>query len=201
MMRALIAFCVRLFTGVRLLPVVPHGGGVAIYFANHASHLDFAVVWAALPACERERASPAAAEDYWGGSALRRSVACGIFQAVLIPRSGITRVNHPLDRLGAVLEQGRSVIIFPEGTRRQDGEVGEFKAGLYHLARRYPGIPLVPVHLENLSRILPKGTLLPVPVIAQAYFREAMRLREGESKPDFLKRARTVLLGMSVTET
>lgn len=201
MIRAFIAFCVRLFTGVQLLPYVPKSGGAVIYFANHTSHLDFAVVWAALPASERERASPAAAEDYWGGTALRRKVACGVFQAVLIPRVGITRENNPLDRLGAMLEQGRSIIIFPEGTRRMDGEVGEFKAGLYHLARRFPGIPLVPVHLDNLSRILPKGSLLPVPLIAKADFREAIWLMEGEPKADFLKRARDVLLGGPGAET
>ena len=194
MTRAFIAGLARLCTGVRLLPAAPHGGGPAIYFANHTSHLDFVVVWAALPAAERELASPAAAEDYWGRTALRRRVACGVFQSVLIPREGITRENNPLDRLGAVLEQGRSIIIFPEGTRRQDGEVGEFKAGLYHLARRFPGIPLVPVHLENLSRIMPKGTLLPVPLIAQARFRQPMHLGEGEPKPEFLKRARAALL-------
>ncbi|HCN76296.1 MAG TPA: 1-acyl-sn-glycerol-3-phosphate acyltransferase, partial [Verrucomicrobiales bacterium] len=191
----------RLVTGVRLLHAAPHGAGPAIYFANHASHLDFVVVWAALPAEARELASPAAAEDYWGRTALRRKVACGIFQSVLIPREGITRENNPLDRLGAVLEQGRSVIIFPEGTRRQDGEVGEFKAGLYHLAKRFPNIPLVPVHLDNLSRILPKGSLLIVPLIAQAHFRAPIHWREGEPKPDFLRRARAALLDESQPES
>lgn len=194
MTRSLIAGLTRLATGVRRLAVPPQGEGQAIYYGNHGSHLDLVVIWAALPPHAREQTSPAAAEDYWGRSALRRRVACDLFQSVLIPREGITRDNNPLDRLGEALEKGRSIIIFPEGTRRTDGQVGDFKAGLYHLARRFPGLPLVPVHLENLNRILPKGSLLPVPLIAQAHFREPIRLHDGETKPDFLKRARAALL-------
>lgn len=194
MTRRLIAGLTRLATGVRRLAAPPQGEGPAVYYANHGSHLDFVVIWAALPTPAREQTSPAAAEDYWGRSALRRRIACDLFQSVLIPREGITRDNNPLDRLGEVLERGRSLILFPEGTRRSDGQIGEFKAGLYHLAKRFPGLPLVPVHLENLNRILPKGTLLPVPLIAQARFRAPIRLKEGEAKTDFLRRARAALL-------
>jgi len=194
MKRRLLANLTRLATGVRLLPGTSHGTGPAIYFANHASHMDFVVVWAALPDAVREMTSPAAAEDYWGATPLRRRIACDLFQAILIPRQAVTRHNHPVDRLGEGLEAGRSVIIFPEGTRSPDGETVEFKSGLYHLAKRYPHIPLVPVQLENLSRILPKGSRLLVPLIAQARFGDPVRLLEGESKPDFLARARNCLL-------
>ncbi len=192
-MRAFLAALVRLATGVRLLPEAPHGRGPAIFFANHASHMDFVVVWAALPDAVRELTSPAAAEDYWGATKLRRRIACELFRAVLIPRRDVNRSNHPVERLGTALEAGRSVILFPEGTRSLDGETSEFKSGLYHLARRYPDIPLIPVHLENLSRILPKGSRLPVPLIAQARFLAPMRLEPEEPKPVFLQRARSAL--------
>jgi len=192
MLRPFTAALTRLITGVRLLPVPPCLGP-AIYFANHTSHLDFAVVWAAVPASTRERLSPAAAEDYWDKSRWRRWVACSLFQAVLIPREGITRENNPLDRLAVALEAGRSVLIFPEGTRRMDGVVGDFRAGLFHLAKRFPALPLVPVYLENLSRIMPKGAFLPVPIIAQAHFRQPIQFIAGEPKPDFLRRARNAL--------
>lgn len=192
-MRAFLAALVRLATGVRLLPEAPHGNGPAIFFANHASHMDFVVVWAALPNALRDLTSPAAAEDYWGSTKLRRRIACELFRAVLIPRRDVNRSNHPVERLGTALEAGRSVILFPEGTRSLDGETSEFKSGLYHLARRYPDIPLIPVHLENLSRILPKGSRLPVPLIAQARFLAPMRLEPEEPKPVFLQRARAAL--------
>lgn len=189
-----VASLVRLATGVRLLPALPHGEGPAIFFANHSSHMDFLVVWAALPDATRERTCPAAAEDYWGESSLRRRIACDFFRAILIPRSGVTRQNHPVERLGTVLEAGHSVILFPEGTRRSDGETGLFKSGLYHLAKHHPEIPLVPVHLENLNRILPKGSLLLLPLIAGVRFGEPIHLQPGEAKPDFLARAREALV-------
>lgn len=125
---------------------------------------------------------------------MRRWVAKEVFQAVLIPREGITRDNNPLDRLATCLEGGRSILIFPEGTRRSDGQVGVFKSGLYHLSRRFPQIPLVPVYLDNLARVLPKGTLLPVPIIAQAHFREPIHFDESEAKQAFLERAREAML-------
>lgn len=188
---------IRLLTGVRRLHALPHGAGPAVFYANHASHLDFAVVWSALPHSVREQTSPAAAEDYWGKSSFRRKIACGVFQAVLIPRDHITRENHPVDRIAACLEAGRSVVIFPEGSRRSDGEVGEFKSGLYHLALRFPHLPLVPVHLENLHRILPKGAFTFVPIIAQTHFHPPIHLRAGESKHEFLQRAREALMAAS----
>ena len=191
---SLIAAATRLFTGVRRLSAAPHGEGPAIYFANHTSHLDTLVIWSALPGEHRCLTSPAAAEDYWSASALRRWIAKEVFQAVLIPREGITRDNNPLDRLAACLESGRSILIFPEGTRRTDGQVGAFKSGLYHLARRFPQLPLVPVYLDNLARVLPKGALLPVPIIVQAHFCAPIRFDETEAKPAFLERAREAML-------
>lgn len=199
--RSFVASLTRLITGAQRLPFPPCEQHPVIYFANHASHLDFAVVWAALPGHAREQLSPAAAEDYWNKTAFRRRIACGLFQAVLIPRANITRENNPIDRLSAQIQSGRSILIFPEGTRREDGTVGEFKAGLYHLVRRFPGLPLVPVYLDNLSRILPKGSFLPVPIIAQAHFRQPIFFSPDESKADFLIRARMALLGCeTVTE-
>jgi 1-acyl-sn-glycerol-3-phosphate acyltransferase len=194
MMARFIAAAVRLATGVRGLAASPHGAGPAIFYANHSSHLDFVVVWAALPHAARVQLSPAAAEDYWGRTALRRRIACDVFKAVLIPREGISKTNNPVERMAACLESGRSVLIFPEGTRRSDGEIGAFKGGLYHLARRFPELPLVPVNLENLNRIFPRGTFVPVPIIGRASFMEPIRLEPNEPRDSFLSRARAALL-------
>ncbi len=195
LLHSAIAAAARLFTGVRRLPCTPQNEPLAIYYANHTSHLDTLVIWAALPGPVRVITSPAAAEDYWNASALRRWLAHRIFRAVLIPRERIQRDNHPLDRLASCLQAGRSILIFPEGTRRSDGKVGVFKSGLFHLARRFPEVPLVPIYLDNLSRILPKGAYVPVPIIAQAHFREPIYFDASEAKPAFLDRARLALLG------
>jgi 1-acyl-sn-glycerol-3-phosphate acyltransferase len=197
MKRRLAASLVRLATGARPLAACPHGDGPAIFYANHSSHMDFLVVWAALPDAIRDRARPVAAEDYWGVGRLRRRLACDLFRAILVPRGGTTRQNHPIDRLGEALVEGSSLILFPEGTRRTDGETGPFKSGIYHLARRHPEIPLVPVHLENLNRILPKGSHLPVPLIVHVRFGTPLRILPREPKPAFLERAHAALLATS----
>lgn len=197
----MLAAALRIATGVRCHHGLSHDSERAIYFANHASHLDFALLWAALPPALRERTSPVAAEDYWNRPGLRRWIACHIFRAVLIPREGIRRGNNPLDRIAEALERGRSIIFFPEGTRSRDGKPGVFRTGLYHVARRFPEVPLVPVHLENLNRIMPKGTILPVPVIARVSFREPIRFSPDEDKQTFLERASKALFGSSVTDT
>ncbi len=200
-MRGLLATALRVATGVRRHHGALHEGDRAIFFANHASHLDFALLWAALPAGVRERTSPVAAEDYWNRPGFRRWIACHIFRAVLIPRDGIKRANNPLDRIAEALESGRSIIFFPEGTRSRDGRPGVFRTGLYHIARRFPGIPLVPVHLENLNRIMPKGTILPVPVIARVCFRPPIHFSAAEDKQAFLNRAAAALFGTPAAET
>jgi 1-acyl-sn-glycerol-3-phosphate acyltransferase len=166
-----------------------------IYFANHASHLDTAVIVAALPASLRERTHPVAALDYWGGSRLRRYVALACLNAVLIDRSRHS-AGDPLEPLARLLEAGESLILFPEGTRGS-GAVGSFRSGLYRLARRFPDIELVPVYLENLHRILPKGSLLLVPLICSARFGAPIALRPDEPKADFLSRARGAVLALA----
>ncbi len=196
MKKSLIAAGIRLFTGVRSL--APDAAwslpeGPVIFYANHSSHLDFLTIWAALAPEWRERTSPVAGEDYWGRSALRRWLAHRVFAATLIPREGINRANNPIDRIAAVLDSGRAVLIFPEGTRG-GGETAAFRSGIHHLARRFPAVPLVAVYLENLNRILPKGTFLPVPIIARAEMRPPLFLQPDETKPAFLERARLHLV-------
>lgn len=166
-----------------------------IYFANHTSHLDTLAVMAALPADLRARTHPVAALDYWGGSALRRSVAVGCLNALLVDRTG-KATAEVMDAMAAVLEGGRSLILFPEGTRG-DGTVAPFKSGLYHLSRRVPAAELVPVFIENLHRVMPKGMPLLVPLICTMRFGAPLEPVEGEDKAAFLERAREALVSLS----
>jgi 1-acyl-sn-glycerol-3-phosphate acyltransferase len=161
-----------------------------IYFANHTSNLDAAVLWAALPAAVREKARPVAAQDYWDGGAVRRFLALRVFNALLIERKNVTARNNPLPSIIAALDAGSSIIIFPEGGRSAGPEPGVFKSGIYHLARQRPNIPLTPVFLENLNRILPKREFLPVPLLATVIVGASIQLAERENKVDFLERAR-----------
>lgn len=169
-----------------------------IYYANHQSNLDAPVIWASLPAPVRRRTRPVAARDYWEATPLRRLIAGRGFNAVLIERKKVTRENNPLAKMEAALLAGDSLILFPEGTRAMDddAEVGEFKPGLFHLARKFPTIELMPVHLENLNRILPKGEFLVIPIIASVRFGKSLLMQPDEEKAAFLNRAREALVAI-----
>ena len=198
MLRPASIFLTKLITGANAVwaGCDPKCEKLRIYFANHGSHLDFATLWAALPAAARERTRPVAAKDYWGKSAFTRGVACGIFNSLLIAREAITRKDNPISQMADAMHEGHSLIIFPEGTRCLDGNIAEFKAGLYHLASKVPEAELIPVYLQNLNRILPKGHLLPIPLISTVVFGAPLRLEEGERKGDFLQRTRLAVLDL-----
>lgn len=185
-----VAWLVRVVCGVRSIPLVAIPPTPVVFFANHTSHLDFLTVWAALPASIRARTRPVAGRDYWEKTVRRRRIACDFFNAVLIERHHVTVANNPLAPMLAALKAGDSLIVFPEGTRGSDGQVHEFKSGLYHLARGHPEAALVPVYLQNLSRILPKGEIFPVPLLGNMTVGDPIRLASDESKPAFLQRAR-----------
>ena len=160
-----------------------------IFVANHSSHLDFTVLWASLPKQVREHTRPVAAKDYWETGGLKRYLALEVFQAVLVDRSGHNR--HVLDPILEALEQGHSLILFPEGTRGAGDELGEFKSGIFHLVKHKPGLPVVPAYLENLNRVLPKGEFLPVPLLSRVHFGAPLVLGQAEGKAEFLERLRT----------
>lgn len=168
-----------------------------IYFANHSSHLDTILLWAALPPALRKTTHPVAAADYWGKGRIRRHIACEVLNAVLIDRDGKRTKSGPLAPLNAVLAKGESLIIFPEGTRAFDRLPGAFKPGLFHLAEANPGVELVPVFLDNLHRALPKGSLLPAPIICAVRFGAPIALEPGETKPDFAARARAAVVALA----
>ncbi len=196
MIDAALTSAVRLFTGVRArwLECPVESPRSRIYFANHTSHLDFVVLWSVLPPAARRRTRPAAARDYWSRGRLRPWLAAHVFRAALIEREHVTRTNNPVDQLAAVLAAGDSVILFPEGTRGSGPEMGDFKSGLYHLAKRQPEAELVPAYIENLNRVLPKGEVLAVPLICHVTFGPPERLGAGESKEDFLTRMRVAVV-------
>ena len=163
-----------------------------IFFANHGSHLDFIVLWAMLPGDLRARTRGVAGKDYWEVTPLRRFMAKRVFRAVLVDRDGgsLGHLRAQIDQLIEALDAGDSLILFPEGTRGSGREIGPFKGGLYFLSRQRPDVDLVPVHLENLHRIMPKGEFLPVPQLSCVSFGAPLERRDGESKAAFLARAR-----------
>ncbi|WP_390893367.1 lysophospholipid acyltransferase family protein [Bosea rubneri] len=196
---AFILFFARFITAVR-----GRWDGVAptdeqrIYFANHASHGDFVLIWTVLPRRLRFATRPVAGSDYWLKSGLRRFIGRDVFNAVLIDRNQATRTTDPIGQMTDALDAGSSLIVFPEGTRNTtDAPLLPFKSGLFHLAQARPNVALVPVWIDNLNRVMPKGEFVPVPLVCTVSFGAALALAEAETKQDFLTRAEAALLALS----
>ena len=180
-----------------------------VYFANHSSHLDFVVLWSALPPEIRKMTRPVAGADYWRKSGLRRFLAEQVFRAVLIERrpgpvagleptreAVLASATAAVEATARALADGGSIILFPEGTRGPGGRPQAFKSGLYHLCRTRPDLELVPVWLDHLGRILPKGEVLPVPLMATVTFGPPVSLGEDEERDAFLARTREALTAL-----
>lgn len=195
---AIVVFA-RAITAVRA--IWPNDGipdGQCVYFANHSSHGDFILVWAVLPPSLRRRTRPVAGAEYWLKSSINRFIGRDVFQAVLIERDRENRTRDPIEVMAEVIDSGASLILFPEGTRNQtDAQLLPFKSGLFHLASTRPDLQLVPVWINNLNRVMPKGEIVPIPLICTVTFGSAMRLEADEGKETFLDRARTALLDLS----
>ena len=199
---ALVAFAItsaaRLITGARSLWLGCNAEPVQrIYYANHSSHGDFVLLWASLPPALRQRTRPVAGSDYWLKGGLRRFLINDVFRGVLVDREQRQPGAHPLQPMLDALDNGDSLILFPEGTRNLDEGVKPFRSGLYHLAKQRQQIELVPVWISNLNRVMPKGRALPLPLLCTLSFGEPLQLGEDETKPTFLERARQALLALN----
>ena len=198
-MGLLVSFVLRLITGAQgHWQGCPPEALQRIYFANHQSHLDWVLIWAALPGDLRVRTRPSAARDYWTTGRFKHWLTREVFHAVYVSRQRADD-QDPLEPLVDALQQGDSLVIFPEGTRNNKGEPQPFKTGLYHLAERFPGVQLIPVWIDNVQRVMPKGEVVPVPILCTATFGAPMRLEPGEDKRAFLDRARDAVIGLRPT--
>jgi 1-acyl-sn-glycerol-3-phosphate acyltransferase len=167
-----------------------------IYFANHSSHLDFILLWSALPLRLRKRTRPVAAADYWFHGTLKQYLIRQVFNGVPVERNGRASGGSPLQPMLDALDEGSSLILFPEGTRGNGEELQPFKSGIFHLAKDRPNVDLVPVWMENCYRVMPKGSLLPVPLLCSVRFGQPTRLAGDESKVAFLDRLKKSIEGL-----
>ena len=171
-----------------------------VYYANHASHGDFVLVWISLPKTWRMLTQPVAGADYWLGSKLKAFIAEQVFRVLLIDRQ-----HDPKQAIAAMdgaLKEGKSLILFPEGTRNttDDQILLPFKSGLYHLARENENVEFVPVWINNINRVLPKGKILPIPLLCEVRIGEVIKKLPDEDKTAFLTRIRQALLDLAPQE-
>ena len=276
---------VRLLTGAQARWYgCPPKAEQRIYFANHQSHADLVMIWAALPEELRSITRPIAARDYWANTPVKRWITTEVFNAVYVERQSaapaapaaapapaavteppaaieapapqpaeppsmeplLPRVlytdesasapgaepgdraeiqgeldlpsppadvpappaaqvveaasppppSDPLAPLVEALRSGDSIIIFPEGTRGHTGEPQKFKSGLYALATMFPEVVLVPAWIDNVQRVMPKGEIVPVPILCSVTFGAPIRVEEGEERRPFLDRARAAVIAL-----
>ena len=166
-----------------------------IYFANHQSHADLVMIWAALPKELRNQTRAIAARDYWTKTPFRQWITTAVFNVIYVARDRSAE-EDPLEPLFEALEQGDSIILVPEGTRGNAEQPQPFKAGLYNLACRFPSIELVPAWINNVQRVMPKGEVVPVPVLCSVTFGAPIHLQEGEDRRAFLERARNAVIAL-----
>jgi 1-acyl-sn-glycerol-3-phosphate acyltransferase len=201
MIAAVVAFVIvtfaKVLTGLRVFwRGAPAKAEQTIYVANHSSHGDFVLLWAALPADLRSQTRPVAAADYWSGAGIKGFIANQVFRAVLIDRAKTEGAEPPLNTMKVVLSAGSSLILFPEGTRNASDEtLLPLKRGVYELAKAFPHVRVVPAWIENLKRVLPKGSLVPVPLACTVSFGPSICLDSiDESADSYLARLRDAML-------
>jgi 1-acyl-sn-glycerol-3-phosphate acyltransferase len=193
----LLAFLARLITGAQgHWYGSPPKAEQRIYFANHQSHFDWVLIWAALPRDLRAQTRPIAARDYWTASPFKHWLTREVFNAVYVSRVR-SEDEDPLEPLAEALRNGDSLVIFPEGTRGNKGEPQAFKAGLYHLAEQFPEVQLIPTWIDNVQRVMPKGEVVPVPILCSVTFGAPLQLPPGEDKRAFLARARDAVMALA----
>ena len=171
-----------------------------VYYANHASHGDFVLVWISLPKTWRMLTQPVAGADYWLGSKLKAFIAEQVFRVLLIDRQSDPK--QAIAAMDGALKEGKSLILFPEGTRNttDDQILLPFKSGLYHLARENENVEFVPVWINNINRVLPKGKILPIPLLCDVRIGEVIKKLPDEDKTEFLTRTRQALLDLAPQE-
>ena len=193
-----LAFVARFITAVRadwrgIEPVAKQ----RVYYANHVSNGDMPMIWTVLPGHMRRQTRPVAAADYWLKTKLRAFVGPEVFNCVLIDRRPEVD-DKPMDKILAALDEGSSLIIFPEGNRNMtDDPLLPFRSGLYNMGVARPHVDLVPTWIANLNEIMPKGEIIPLPLICTVTFGAPVHVEEGESKDAFLTRAAGALVALS----
>jgi 1-acyl-sn-glycerol-3-phosphate acyltransferase len=154
----------------RRLPVK----GPAILVANHNSHLDVLTLLSLFPLSFVDRVQPAAAADYFLKSRFLAWFSLRVVGVIPVTRGGDPKKDDPLKGCAQALNEGRVLILFPEGTRGEPEQLSEIKNGLWFLSRQFPDVPIIPIFMFGLGRSMGKGQWIPVPFFVDVYVDEPM---------------------------
>ena len=150
--------------------------GAFILAANHASHVDTAVIFSTLPPSLRQRTVAAAARDYFFEGGWQQSTARILFNAIPVDRDTI-KGEDPLRHVIRALDEGYGVVIYPEGTRSMTGQIGPFRRGIGRLIAMFPDVPVIPLRVSGTARAMPKGAAAPRPLTVHVRFGPPLHLK------------------------
>lgn len=149
--------------------------GPAIVVSNHNSHLDTLVLMTLLPWSMLPLLRPVAAKDYFLHPPLLAWFALTIMHIIPLERQVVARSEDPFAPCSEALRNGEILILFPEGSRGDPEQLGTFKTGIAHLAKRNPNVPILPVFLHGLGKALPKGEAIFVPFFCDVFVGDPIR--------------------------
>ncbi len=182
---------------------IPHNRNVLVV-ANHASHLDMGLVRHALGSYGEDIVSLAAQDYFFEGAGIKRAFFENLTNLHAFDRKASLR--QEMGRVGELIEQGKTVLVFPEGTRSETGLVGEFRALVGYLALSH-GIDILPVFVGGTHAAMPKGARVPTrrdvvarigPVLSAADLRRLTRgLGAGEAAREVARISREAVVALS----
>jgi 1-acyl-sn-glycerol-3-phosphate acyltransferase len=127
-----------------------------IFVANHSSHLDTPTILRAIPRKWRNRTAVAAAADYFYKKRWKANGVALMFNTVPVGRTGGGLSSGATDHVDKLIDKGWNLLMYPEGTRSRDGEIGKLRSGAAVIAAQH-GIPIVPIHVRGTHEAMPPG--------------------------------------------
>ncbi|MEB3317944.1 MAG: lysophospholipid acyltransferase family protein [Cyanobacteriota bacterium] len=173
--------------GRQHLPPLRHGRPF-ILIANHNSHLDALALMSLFPLRRLAYLHPVAASDYFLSNRLVGWLVTTFMNILPIPRSSLSKHQHPIALMSEQLRRGHSLILFPEGSRGEPEVMREFKRGVAHLIKRHPEIPVIPVFLKGMGRALPRGEVMLVPFFCDVLIGPPVHLPNPANKAEVMSR-------------
>lgn len=146
--------------------------GPAIVVANHNSHMDVFALLSLFPLRQQAKIHPVAAADYFLRDKRMAWFALNILNIIPISREG--GETNPLAQCEQALRDGKTLILFPEGTRGEPGILSPLKSGLWHLSQSMPEVPIIPVWLRGTEQVMAKGNRIPLPLFIDVSIGDAL---------------------------
>lgn len=165
-----------------------------IFAANHHSHVDTPLLLRMLPRPWRDRLFVAAAADYFFPNRIKGAASALVLNAIPIERTRVSRRSAL--QAADLIDDGWSMLIYPEGGRSPDGWGQEFRGGAAYLSIRC-GAPIVPIHVRGTDKILPKGRKLPTPRRTRVTFGDPLWPAEGEDSRSMAERLQRAVASLA----